>query len=107
MGRFSLRSRRNEKTWPIQKKGSFPRVGARRSDAARLPSAHELGGSKNEHVVRSIGDEGGIYFSATHFVNWQPARTLSGHFADSSGGKSDKDRIGDMHSRPQGRSGYS
>ena len=51
MGRFSLRSRQNEKkTWPIQKKGSFPRVGARRRDAARLPSAHELGGSKTSMV---------------------------------------------------------
>ena len=36
-----------------------------------------------------------------------PHVDLAGHFADNSGGKSDKDRIGDMDSRPRGRSGYS
>ena len=70
MSRFSLRSRRNEKTWPIQKKGSFPRV-VGTGDAQRLPSARARCGSKTVCII----DEGGIYFSAAHFVNWQPAWT--------------------------------
>ena len=73
MSRFSLRSQRNEKTWPIQKKGSFPRVVGTRRDAAaqRLPSARARCGSKTVCII----DEGGIYFSAAHFVNWQPTWT--------------------------------
>ena len=98
VGRFSLRSRRNEKNLANSKEGFFSTgAGAEAqwrstggASPLRLPSARAT-----QKGTLSTGRTKAAFISQRLILSIGNPRAR-GHFADNSGGKSDKDRIGDI-----------